>query len=49
MSLTTGVVQNKFNDHVGLVVCLVVALFTFGIEFLARARSRAWVGSARTA
>ena len=35
-SLTTHVVQNKFNDHVGLVVCLVVALFTFGVEFLAR-------------
>jgi O-antigen/teichoic acid export membrane protein len=29
-------VQNKFNDHVGLVLCLVIALFTFGIEFLAR-------------
>ena len=36
VSLTTGVVQHKFNDHVGLVVCLVVALFTFGVEFLAR-------------
>ena len=31
-----NVVQHKFNDHVGLVVCLVVALFTFGIEYLAR-------------
>ena len=28
--------QHKFNDHVGLVLCLVVALFTFGVEFLAR-------------
>jgi O-antigen/teichoic acid export membrane protein len=35
-SLTTDFVQHKFNDHVGLVVCLVVALFTFGIEYLAR-------------
>ena len=36
MSLTTHVVHNKFNGHVGLVVCLIVSLFTFGIEFLAR-------------
>ena len=36
LCLTTEVVQHKFNDHVGLVVCLVVALFTFGIEYLAR-------------
>src|ERR1700675_2297001 len=36
VSMTTGFVQHKFNGHVGLVVCLVVALFTFGIEFLAR-------------
>jgi len=36
LALTTHVVQNKFNDHVGLVVCLVVALFTFGVEYLAR-------------
>jgi O-antigen/teichoic acid export membrane protein len=36
VSLTTGVVEHKFNNHVGLVVCLVVALFTFGIEYLAR-------------
>jgi O-antigen/teichoic acid export membrane protein len=36
VSMTTGVVQHKFNGHVGLVVCLVVALFTFGIEYLAR-------------
>ncbi len=35
-TLTTHVVQNKFNDHVGLVICLVLALFTFGVEFLAR-------------
>jgi O-antigen/teichoic acid export membrane protein len=35
-STTTGFVQHKFNGHVGLVVCLVVALFTFGIEYLAR-------------
>ena len=36
VSLTTRVVEHKFNNHVGLVVCLVVALFTFGIEFLSR-------------
>jgi O-antigen/teichoic acid export membrane protein len=36
VSMTTGVVEHKFNNHVGLVVCLVVALFTFGIEYLAR-------------
>lgn len=36
VSSTTGIVQHKFNGHVGLVVCLVVALFTFGVEFLAR-------------
>ena len=32
---TTQFVQHKFNGHVGLVVCLVVALFTFGVEYLA--------------
>ena len=36
LSLSTHVVENKFNDHVGLVICLVVALFTFGVEYLAR-------------
>ena len=36
VSTTTGFVQHKFNGHVGLVVCLIVALFTFGIEYLAR-------------
>jgi O-antigen/teichoic acid export membrane protein len=36
VSLTTGVVEHKFNNHVGLVVCLVVALFAFGVEYLAR-------------
>jgi O-antigen/teichoic acid export membrane protein len=36
LTLTTHVVQNKFNDHVGLVVCVVVALFTYGTLFLAR-------------
>jgi O-antigen/teichoic acid export membrane protein len=35
-SITTGFVQHKFNDHVGLLVCLVASLFTFGIQFLAR-------------
>ena len=34
--MTTEFVQHKFNGHVGLAVCLVVALFTFGIEYLAR-------------
>jgi O-antigen/teichoic acid export membrane protein len=34
--VTTEFVQHKFNGHEGLVVCLVVALFTFGIEYLAR-------------
>jgi O-antigen/teichoic acid export membrane protein len=36
MTLTTHVVQNKFADHIGLVLCLIIALFTFGVEFLAR-------------
>jgi O-antigen/teichoic acid export membrane protein len=36
LTLSTQVVHNKFNGHVGLMVCLIVALFTFGIEFLAR-------------
>jgi len=35
-SVTTDFVHNKFNGHEGLLVCLVVALFTFGIEFLSR-------------
>ncbi len=36
VALSTGIVQHKFNDHVGLVLCLVLALFTFGVQFLAR-------------
>jgi O-antigen/teichoic acid export membrane protein len=36
LSVSTGVVQHKFNGHVGLVVCLVIAIITFGVEFLAR-------------
>ena len=36
VATTTQFVQHKFNGHVGLVVCLMVALFTFGIEYLAR-------------
>jgi O-antigen/teichoic acid export membrane protein len=36
VSFSTDVVEHKFNNHVGLVVCLVVALFTFGVEYLAR-------------
>jgi O-antigen/teichoic acid export membrane protein len=36
LASTTKIVQHKFNGHLGLVVCLVVALFTFGIEYLAR-------------
>ena len=36
MSLTTHIVHNKFNGHVGLVICLIISLFTFGIEYLAR-------------
>src|SRR4029077_12926785 len=36
MTLTTHVVQNKFADHIGLILCLIIALFTFGVEFLAR-------------
>jgi len=35
-AFTTSLVSRLFADHVGLVVCLVVALFTFGIEYLAR-------------
>jgi O-antigen/teichoic acid export membrane protein len=36
LTATTNIVQNKFNGHVGLMVCLIVSLFTFGIEYLAR-------------
>lgn len=36
VSTTTGFVDHKFNGHAGLAVCLIVALFTFGIEYLAR-------------
>src|ERR1700687_2649860 len=34
LAATTKIVQHKFNGHLGLVVCLVVALFTFGVEYL---------------
>ncbi len=36
VAATTSAVTRLFAGHVGLVVCLVVALFTFGIEYLAR-------------
>ena len=36
LALSTQIVHNKFNGHVGLLVCLIIALFTFGVEFLAR-------------
>jgi len=35
-AFTTSLVSRLFAGHAGLVVCLVVALFTFGIEYLAR-------------
>ena len=35
-AFTTSLVSRLFAGHPGLVVCLVVALFTFGIEYLAR-------------
>ena len=34
--LLAHVITVKFADHIGLVLCLIIALFTFGIEFLAR-------------
>jgi len=36
LALTTSVVDNLFAGNAGLVICLVVALFTFGFELLAR-------------
>jgi len=33
---TTSLVSRMFAGHVGLVICLVIALFTFGLEYLAR-------------
>jgi O-antigen/teichoic acid export membrane protein len=36
VAFTTSLVSRLFADHPGLVLCLVVALFTFGIEYLAR-------------
>jgi O-antigen/teichoic acid export membrane protein len=35
-AFTTRLVPRLFAGHTGLVVCLVIALFTFGIEYLAR-------------
>jgi O-antigen/teichoic acid export membrane protein len=35
-AFTTRLVPRLFAGHSGLVVCLVIALFTFGIEYLAR-------------
>ena len=35
-AFTTSLVSKLFAGHAGLVVCLVIALFTFGIEYLAR-------------
>ncbi len=35
-AFTTSLVTKLFAGHAGLVVCLVIALFTFGIEYLAR-------------
>jgi O-antigen/teichoic acid export membrane protein len=36
LAIFTPVVDNLFAGNVGLVICLVVALFTFGFELLAR-------------
>jgi O-antigen/teichoic acid export membrane protein len=35
-AFTTNFVPRLFAGHTGLVICLVIALFTFGIEYLAR-------------
>jgi O-antigen/teichoic acid export membrane protein len=35
-AFTTSLVPRLFAGHTGLVVCLVIALFTFGVEYLAR-------------
>ncbi len=36
VAFTTSLVSRLFADHSMLVVCLVIALFTFGVEYLAR-------------
>lgn len=36
LALTTTVVDTLFAGNVGLIICLVIALFTFGFELLAR-------------
>jgi O-antigen/teichoic acid export membrane protein len=36
VALTTSVIDNLFAGNVGLVACLIIALFTFGFELLAR-------------
>jgi O-antigen/teichoic acid export membrane protein len=36
LAITTPVVDNLFAGNVGLIICLVVSLFTFGFELLAR-------------
>jgi O-antigen/teichoic acid export membrane protein len=36
VAFTTSLVSRLFADHPGLVLCLVIALFTFGVEYLAR-------------
>ena len=36
LAVTTSLVDNLFAGNVGLVICLVIALFTFGFELLAR-------------
>jgi O-antigen/teichoic acid export membrane protein len=35
-AFSTSLVSRLFAGHVGLVVCLVIALYTFGVEYLAR-------------
>ena len=40
LAVTTSLVDNLFAGNVGLVICLVIALFTFGFELLARGRVR---------
>jgi O-antigen/teichoic acid export membrane protein len=36
VSVTTHIVTTVFNNHWGLVACLIVSLYTFGIEYLSR-------------
>jgi len=36
VAFTTSFVDKLFAGHVGLVICLLIALFTFGFEYLAR-------------